>query len=48
VTFFGLIFTPVFYDVIRRFTKKKGAVAVETAHAGDTEHVVEMPRGGAH
>jgi multidrug efflux pump subunit AcrB len=48
VTFFGLIFTPVFYDVIRRFTKKKGSVAVETAHAGDTEHVVEMPRGGAH
>jgi multidrug efflux pump len=48
VTFFGLIFTPVFYDVIRRFTKKKGAVAVETAHAGATEHVVEMPRGGAH
>jgi multidrug efflux pump subunit AcrB len=48
VTFFGLIFTPVFYDVIRRFTKKKGAVAVKTVHAREPEPGLEIPRGGAH
>jgi multidrug efflux pump subunit AcrB len=49
VTFFGLIFTPVFYDVIRRFTKKKGAAsALQTAHAPETEPSLEVTRGGGH
>jgi multidrug efflux pump len=45
VTFFGLIFTPVFYDVIRRFTKKKGAVAVEPTHPVEREPGFEVHRG---
>jgi multidrug efflux pump subunit AcrB len=48
VTFFGLIFTPVFYDVIRRFGKKKVAAPGHAAevHAGHSE--VENPSGGSH
>jgi multidrug efflux pump len=45
VTFFGLIFTPVFYDVIRRFTKKKGAVAIEPTHPVEREPGLEVHRG---
>jgi multidrug efflux pump len=45
VTFFGLIFTPVFYDVIRRFAKKK---PIAVAHAHEPEPGLETPRGGAH
>ena len=47
VTFFGLIFTPVFYEVIRRFTKKKipatGQTVLPSAHP-------EIPTssGGSH
>ena len=47
VTFFGLIFTPVFYDVIRRFTKKKvpaaGQTVLPSAHPETT-----TSSGGSH
>jgi HAE1 family hydrophobic/amphiphilic exporter-1 len=51
VTFFGLIFTPVFYDVIRRFAKKKkpAPVHVVEAHPAHPAHAeVESPSGGSH
>jgi multidrug efflux pump len=38
VTFFGLIFTPVFYSVIRRFTGRKAA-PVAKPHDGTVVHV---------
>lgn len=48
VTFFGLIFTPVFYDVIRRFAKKKAPAPghAPEVHPGHAE--VESPSGGSH
>ncbi|MGE5820765.1 MAG: efflux RND transporter permease subunit, partial [Deltaproteobacteria bacterium] len=48
VTFFGLVFTPVFYDVIRRFTKKKAPAPghAPEVHPGHTE--IESPSGGSH
>ena len=47
VTFFGLVFTPVFYDVIRRFAKKKGpAPAAAEIHAAHPE--AHNPSGGPH
>jgi multidrug efflux pump len=48
VTFFGLVFTPVFYDVIRRFTKKKVPAPghAPEVHPGHSE--VENPSGGSH
>jgi Cu/Ag efflux pump CusA len=47
VTFFGLVFTPVFYDVIRRFTKKKApAPGPAGAHAAHPE--AQSPSGGPH
>jgi multidrug efflux pump len=46
VTFFGLIFTPVFYNVIRRFTKKKIPAAGQTVvHSA---HPETPPMSGAH
>ena len=47
VTFFGLIFTPVFYDVIRRFAKKKAPAAGHT-EAQPTHSEAQTPSGGAH
>jgi multidrug efflux pump subunit AcrB len=47
VTFFGLVFTPVFYDVIRRFAKKKTSAPGQTEiHPGHTE--AQSPSGGSH
>jgi HAE1 family hydrophobic/amphiphilic exporter-1 len=47
VTFFGLVFTPVFYDVIRRFTKKKAPTSGPAeAHVAHPE--AHSPSGGAH
>lgn len=39
VTFFGLVFTPIFYDVIRRFTTKTVPAPVHTGeiHPGPPE-----------
>jgi multidrug efflux pump subunit AcrB len=48
VTFFGLIFTPVFYDVIRRFTKKKSVAPAGTAPVHDPHAKLDIPAGGAH
>ncbi|HEX5690562.1 MAG TPA: efflux RND transporter permease subunit, partial [Roseiflexaceae bacterium] len=47
VTFFGLVFTPVFYDVIRRFAKKKSpAPGPAEIHAAHSE--AHNPSGGSH
>jgi multidrug efflux pump len=48
VTFFGLVFTPVFYDVIRRFAKKKVPAPAHTGevHPGHSE--AHSPSGGPH
>jgi multidrug efflux pump len=48
VTFFGLVFTPVFYDVIRRFAKKQAPAPGHTAevHPGHSE--AQSPSGGPH
>jgi multidrug efflux pump subunit AcrB len=47
VTFFGLVFTPVFYDVIRRFAKKKSpAPGPAEIHAAPSE--AHNPSGGPH
>jgi multidrug efflux pump len=48
VTFFGLIFTPVFYDVIRRFAKKKTVVPAAVVPAHETHAKLDVPSGGAH
>jgi multidrug efflux pump len=47
VTFFGLIFTPVFYDVIRRFTKKKMPV-VQPIDEPQPVHSQAHTPGGPH
>jgi multidrug efflux pump len=48
VTFFGLVFTPVFYDVIRRFTKKKVPVAGHTGEPQPAHAEAHNPSGGPH
>jgi Cu/Ag efflux pump CusA len=48
VTFFGLIFTPVFYDVIRRIAKKKTVAPAGVAPAHDGHPKLDIPPGGAH
>jgi multidrug efflux pump subunit AcrB len=48
VTFFGLIFTPVFYDVIRRFSKKKAVAPAGASQAHEPAPGLEVPRGGSH
>jgi Cu/Ag efflux pump CusA len=48
VTFFGLIFTPVFYDVIRRFTKKKLPAHGPAGEAHPKPSEAHSPSGGAH
>ena len=48
VTFFGLIFTPVFYDVIRRFTKKKMPVVTPMDAHQPVHSEAHNPSGGPH
>ncbi|HEY7553829.1 MAG TPA: efflux RND transporter permease subunit [Candidatus Binatia bacterium] len=48
VTFFGLVFTPVFYDVIRRFAKKKAVAPIGVPQAHGADPSLEVPPGGAH
>jgi Cu/Ag efflux pump CusA len=48
VTFFGLIFTPVFYDVIRRFTKKKLPSPGQAGEIHPSHSEAQSPSGGPH
>jgi multidrug efflux pump len=46
VTFFGLVFTPVFYDAIRRFAKKKVPAPAAVPPAHDTAPHLDIPPKG--
>jgi multidrug efflux pump len=48
VTFFGLIFTPVFYDVIRRFSKKKVPAVAPPDVPQPAHSEAHNPSGGSH
>jgi Cu/Ag efflux pump CusA len=48
VTFFGLVFTPVFYDVIRRFSKKKVPAVGHTDAPQPAHSEAHNPSGGPH